>query len=143
MRLNRKPLHSQIADRLREDIAANFEVGKKLPSESELADKFSVSSMTIREALSALAQEGVLERRHGSGTYMANKFGNRHVAILSEMDLGNANTPYFNLRITNGIQNLLSAAGIPARLYVGHTKPGAPSPMKSTSEEFLEALKKS
>ena len=42
---------------------------KPLPAESELAEQFGISRMTIRRALAALEAEGLIVRRHGSGTY--------------------------------------------------------------------------
>jgi len=42
--------------------------GSLIPSESELADEFAVTRMTVRQALSGLAAQGMIERRHGRGT---------------------------------------------------------------------------
>ncbi len=41
-----------------------------LPSETELSQHFAVSRATIREALSQLEQRGVVNRRHGVGTFV-------------------------------------------------------------------------
>lgn len=43
----------------------------KLPSERELSQNLDVSRMTVRRSITELVNEGVLERRHGSGTYVA------------------------------------------------------------------------
>jgi GntR family transcriptional regulator len=45
--------------------------GAALPSERELAERFGVSRVTLRQAVSELVLEGRLQRRHGSGTYVA------------------------------------------------------------------------
>lgn len=42
----------------------------RLPSERTLADQFSVSRNTIREAIKSLETKGILSVRHGSGTYV-------------------------------------------------------------------------
>ena len=42
-------------------------------TERELALKFDVSRMTLRQAIQTLADEGILERKIGSGTYVARK----------------------------------------------------------------------
>ncbi|RRD95483.1 FadR family transcriptional regulator [Clostridiales bacterium COT073_COT-073] len=47
-----------------------FKVGDKLPNEFILAEKFEVGRSTIREAVRLLAAKGVLEVRHGAGTYV-------------------------------------------------------------------------
>ena len=44
--------------------------GKKIPSENELAARFNVSRLTVRQALSQLVQEGFLIRKRGDGTYV-------------------------------------------------------------------------
>jgi len=54
---------------LREQIAnGDFAVGDLLPSENRLADTYDVSRATIRKALSALSQEGWVEKRTGAGS---------------------------------------------------------------------------
>jgi len=44
--------------------------GSRLPAERELAATFGVSGPTIREALRALSSMGLVEVRHGSGSYV-------------------------------------------------------------------------
>ncbi|WP_415362576.1 GntR family transcriptional regulator [Saccharothrix sp. BKS2] len=45
--------------------------GAALPSERDLAERFSVSRVTLRQAVAELVVEGRLQRRRGSGTYVA------------------------------------------------------------------------
>ena len=47
--------------------------GSSLPSERELACRLNVSRSSLREALKALAYEGIVEIRQGSGTYLTDK----------------------------------------------------------------------
>jgi GntR family transcriptional regulator, transcriptional repressor for pyruvate dehydrogenase complex len=49
----------------------NYEPGERVPSERELAERFSVSRGQIREALSYLEALRIIERRAKSGIYMA------------------------------------------------------------------------
>lgn len=44
--------------------------GDRLPSESELAQHYGVSRMTVRQALGQLESDGLVVRRHGTGTFV-------------------------------------------------------------------------
>ncbi|TYK44903.1 GntR family transcriptional regulator [Actinomadura decatromicini] len=48
-----------------------LDVGDALPSERKLAEELGVSRPTLRQAIDGLVAEGLLDRRHGSGTYVA------------------------------------------------------------------------
>jgi GntR family transcriptional regulator, transcriptional repressor for pyruvate dehydrogenase complex len=61
----------QIIENLRDQIARGaLAQGSRLPSERVIADHFSVSPPTVREAIRALSSMGMVESRHGSGTYV-------------------------------------------------------------------------
>lgn len=66
------PYHVQIREVLAEEIK-NGKYKEKIPSERELMERFSVSRATIREAVSHLVKEGVLEKVHGKGTFILQK----------------------------------------------------------------------
>ena len=66
------PAYMKIHDHIKKDIdEKRWAIGQKLPSERDLAEQFMVSRMTLRQAISLLVEEGVLERRVGSGTFVA------------------------------------------------------------------------
>ena len=68
------PVYIQIHNQLRQNIEdGEWKVGDKIPAERELANDFGVSRMTLRQAIQALVDEGILERRVGSGTFVANR----------------------------------------------------------------------
>lgn len=65
-------LYRQVAGRLARIIAAEgLAVGRRLPSERELAERLGVARSTLREALIALEIEGRVDIRTGSGIYVA------------------------------------------------------------------------
>lgn len=69
---NSTPIYLQINNKIKEMISSGkWNVGDRLPSERELAEYFSVSRMTLRQAIQTLSDEGILDRRVGSGTYVA------------------------------------------------------------------------
>ena len=66
------PIHHQITRLLRSQIASGeIHQGDKLPTEAELAKRYSVSRNTIREALRALELEKLIVRTRGRGTFVA------------------------------------------------------------------------
>lgn len=52
--------------------AGAWRAGQRVPSENELSDRFKVSRMTARRALDQLALDGLIVRRRGSGSFIAN-----------------------------------------------------------------------
>jgi len=52
-------------------MLAELGVGDALPSERRLAEELGVSRPTLRAAIDGLVADGLLDRRHGSGTYVA------------------------------------------------------------------------
>lgn len=71
---NNSPLSQQIAAHLQEKIAAGmYPVGTKLPTERALAELFGVSRIPVREGLKILAQLGIVQTVHGSGTYVQDR----------------------------------------------------------------------
>jgi GntR family transcriptional regulator len=69
---NPTPLYLQLADQIRARIGDGLiKVGDALPSERELSLSGRISRVTVRKALDTLLREGLLSRKHGSGTYIA------------------------------------------------------------------------
>lgn len=65
------PLHVELADLWRHQIRSGaLKPGAKLPPLSELVEQFGVARMTIRQAMDALQDEGLIERFAGKGTFV-------------------------------------------------------------------------
>ncbi|MBM7554450.1 GntR family transcriptional regulator [Thalassobacillus pellis] len=63
------PLYHQVKDILVNRIQNKIWLpGNLIPTEQELIEEFGVSRTTIRQAISAMVQDGLLERRQGKGT---------------------------------------------------------------------------
>ncbi|ASU83532.1 GntR family transcriptional regulator [Nocardiopsis gilva YIM 90087] len=74
--------HDLVAAAVRRDITAGVHpVGVKLPSEAALAERYDVSVPTVRQALGALAEDGLVEKRHGSGNYVLRRPVVRRLAM--------------------------------------------------------------
>ena len=50
-----------------------YEIDQKIPSETELMNQFNVSRNTVRQSLAELVNEGVIYKRHGSGSFFSGK----------------------------------------------------------------------
>lgn len=65
---------TRLADRVAADlqnlIFTEYKAGDQLPVENELAQQFSVSRITIREAISKLSTMGIIDVRQGEGTFV-------------------------------------------------------------------------
>ena len=53
------------------DLIEQLGVGDAIPSERQLTSELGVSRLTVRAALDELVREGMLVRRHGSGTFVS------------------------------------------------------------------------
>jgi GntR family transcriptional regulator len=74
-----RPLYLQIRDLLVERLdASEWRPGDAIPSELELAARFSVSQGTVRKAIDALAVDNLLVRRQGKGTYVTTHTEEKH-----------------------------------------------------------------
>lgn len=67
------PAWAQIERDMRSLIDLGVEIGSQLPTEKELASIYGVSRITVRQALSSLAEHGYVERRQGTGTFVADR----------------------------------------------------------------------
>lgn len=66
------PLYAQIAESLLDNIESGKLVpGDRLLSERELSERLGVNRLTLRRAFRVLEDQGLLTRRRGSGTYVA------------------------------------------------------------------------
>lgn len=66
------PLYVQLMDTIEEKIATGeFKPGERLPSEMEMAKKYGVSIITVRNAVKGLVEKGLVDRKQGKGTFVA------------------------------------------------------------------------
>ncbi|MGV9797825.1 GntR family transcriptional regulator [Mycobacterium sp. NPDC003449] len=73
------PLHRQLFLVLHDEIGRGvLAAGDALPTEQSLGDQFGVSRITVRRALADLAEAGLIERRHGVGSFVTTRGSVRH-----------------------------------------------------------------
>lgn len=69
--IRREPMAAEIARRLVDYLlSGGIEPGGRIPSERQLAEAFGVGRSAVREAIAALSLIGLIEVRHGDGTYL-------------------------------------------------------------------------
>lgn len=72
VRDSKLPFYHQLYEILRNGILrGEWKPGDMLPSESELIQQFQVSRITVRQALEALVNDGLIYRQRGRGTFVA------------------------------------------------------------------------
>lgn len=72
--LSSSPLYTQVADVMRERIAKGvWPVGERIPTLNDLTREFDVASITVRQAIQLLKQEGLLSPEQGRGTFVRAK----------------------------------------------------------------------
>ena len=106
-----QPKYLQVADTLRREIAEGvFRDGQTLMTEEELRMRFDVSRQTIRQAISLLEDDGLVDRRRGSGTYVRHgprrRQGIVHVGVITTFI-----TDYIFPSITQGMEAVLNENG--------------------------------
>ena len=67
----RTPLWQHIATSLTEDISqGRYQPGDKIPTEAQLSARFGVNRHTVRHALSAMQEQGLILSRRGAGVFV-------------------------------------------------------------------------
>ena len=75
-KMERTRLCDRVADELRRQVASGaFAPGARMPATKDLAEQLGVTRLTVREALAQLETAGLVESRHGSGTYVVDLRG--------------------------------------------------------------------
>ncbi|EHY87516.1 transcriptional regulator [Saccharomonospora azurea NA-128] len=67
----RPRLYEQVIERLREYVAhERLRAGDRLPAERDLAQRLGVSRASVKQAIVVLEVQGLVETRHGGGSYL-------------------------------------------------------------------------
>lgn len=103
--------------------------GEQLPSEAELAGRLGVSTVTLREALMALRQQGMVETRRGRG-------GGSFVRLPAEIDIAARLRELAVDELRDFGDHYAAIAGTAARLAAERALPSDVAPLWRTIEEM-------
>jgi GntR family transcriptional regulator len=118
------PLYVQIAEGLIERIeSGDLLAGERLPPERELSKSLSVTRATLRQALQLLESEGLLVRRQGSGTYIAEPKIERSTAKLNPFTTGMRKSGYKPGASVISFEQRLAKVSIASRLSLPVSTP--------------------
>ena len=105
------PLYAQLHDTLQQQIRAGLlPYGEKLPSENEFMEALNISRMTVRTALSMLAQDGYVEKQHGKGSFVSfrtDALQSKRVHVLLDVTYA-----YFSSNYIKSISEVLDQNGL-------------------------------
>ncbi|MFV0416921.1 MAG: GntR family transcriptional regulator [Chthoniobacterales bacterium] len=120
-KLSRQPLYQQVKEAIVKSLAC-MKPGDRLPTEADYIKHFGVSITPVRQAIRELEQEGWIEKRQGSGTFLLDASARRHghVAVLLDVDITSENLSPYWLKIVWELQKALEAEGFSARPYFGN-----------------------
>jgi GntR family transcriptional regulator len=120
---DRRPLAFQVRDHIQALIAEDHLArGDQLPTEVELATRFSVARTTIREAFKLLEQDGQIDVRHGLGRFVAQAAVQWPITRLESVTemiqaMGSA--------VTNRVISVAAAAATDEEAEALHLAPGS------------------
>jgi GntR family transcriptional regulator len=66
-----RALHEQLSARLRTEFLSTYPPGQQLPTEEAIGQTYNLSRVTVRRAIQTLVDQGLLIRRQGKGTFIA------------------------------------------------------------------------
>lgn len=135
---DRIPLYQQIQDYIKQVIATeNMKPGDRIPTEKELMDQFRVSKITVANALTGLANEKIISRVPGKGSFVAKEAdavlapsagepAARLNGISEAAGLIGVIMPsihdYFAIRLVEGIERALMNEGYRSMIILTHGK---------------------
>ncbi|OME90805.1 MULTISPECIES: GntR family transcriptional regulator [Paenibacillus] len=122
---DRIPLYQQIQDYIRKIInSENMKPGDRIPTEKELMDQFNVSKITVVNALTGLANEKLIDRVPGKGSFVAEEtdsvttaFSESPIPRRRGLSTGMIGVimptihDYFAIRLIEGIEQTLNQEG--------------------------------
>ncbi len=126
------PMYQSIANQLRNDIKLK-NPGDQLPPEPKLAEMFGTTSLTIRNSLAVLAKEGLVDRIHGKGTFVALPVKNARANSILYIGM---NQGHLYQNLFNEVTKMLHSHGFSVSVFNSDVK----LPLREKEELFASML---
>jgi hypothetical protein len=121
-------LTGQVEQAIRTEIGRR-QPGDRLPTERMLADQLGVSIVKVREALTLLQREGLVERRHGRGTFVGTPPAGRWIAVVMIHDLAHPTLSFYERALYQSVRQRLNDADVSCRGYTAFGDPTRYEPL--------------
>ena len=92
-------------------VSGRWRPGERIPRDSELCNRLSVSHATISKVMGNLVSQGLLERKQRSGTYVADHVGAKRVAILTCSENLSSPAGYFYEQLLHQCEAHITGSG--------------------------------
>jgi GntR family transcriptional regulator len=113
------PMYAQIRDILRAKIMdGSYKAHEQLASESELMTMFSVSRITVRQALNDLQNEGLIFRMHGKGSFVSKPKAFQDLAKLQGFGEAMRQHGYETFARVLGMETITPSPQVQERLHL-------------------------
>ncbi len=135
-------MHQYLVETLRHEIQHHFSPGDRLPSDRALAERFGVSNVTIRNAMTTLAQESLVSREVGKGTHVLDIQLIKHVGLLLQGNIFSPHASTFALTAIRHVIGHLSENQMAYRIYLTDVREDGRSPFPAAGVDFLQAVER-
>jgi DNA-binding LacI/PurR family transcriptional regulator len=139
--LARQSVAVQVASVLRREVAKK-QIGDRLETDVVLARRFNVSVPVVREALTMLVQDRIIERFRRRGTFVVDPTPVEHVALLLDYDITHPMLSHFYRASLRALKDFFSVAGMPASIYTGQNSPATVGQTPVSCQEFHRELRR-
>jgi DNA-binding FadR family transcriptional regulator len=114
-----QPLYQQMVSVFEQNIyTGKLLPGDKLPTTLELSKQFNLAKNTVQQALTVLAERGMVERTTGRGTYISKQVNCQTIAIVSGFNYLFYDHARFHQLLCGEIKTQAEAAGWTAKYYL-------------------------
>ncbi|WP_281532856.1 GntR family transcriptional regulator [Anaerocolumna aminovalerica] len=113
------PKYIELVNWVKEKVESReLKPNQKLYSENELSEMFSMSRQTVRHGISKLEQQGIVERKQGSGTYICGRKSTNNTKTMRIAIVTTYVDCYIFPKVIKDAEKVISEAGYITKLHL-------------------------